>query len=34
MTTYETILGREDINDLEAILSVANTDRDEVIRVV
>jgi len=34
MTTYENLIGREDIDDLEAILSVVNTDRDEVIRVV
>ncbi|HQF93864.1 MAG TPA: ferritin-like domain-containing protein, partial [Microthrixaceae bacterium] len=32
MTTYENLIGREDINDLEAILSVVNTDRDELIR--
>ena len=34
MTTYENLIGREDINDLEAILSVVNTDRDELIRSV
>ena len=34
MTTYENLIGREDINDLEAILSVVNTDRDELIRAV
>ncbi|MFN8052885.1 MAG: ferritin-like domain-containing protein [Acidimicrobiales bacterium] len=34
MSTYEEIIGRDEIDDLEAILSVVNTDRDEVIRAV
>lgn len=34
MTDTQSILGREDLNDIEAILSVANTDVDEVIHVV
>jgi hypothetical protein len=34
MSTNEQLIGREDLNDLEAILSVANTDRDEVIHAV
>jgi hypothetical protein len=32
--TNEELIGRSDINDLEAILSVTNTDRDEVIHSV
>jgi hypothetical protein len=31
VTENQSIIGREDINDLEAILSVSNTDRDAVI---
>ena len=31
ITENESIIGREDINDLEAILSVTNTDRDAII---
>ena len=34
MTTYEEMIGREDLNDLEAILSVSNTDKDEIIHDV
>src|SRR5947199_1864770 len=34
MSTNEELIGREDINDLEAILAVSNTDRDEVIHAV
>jgi hypothetical protein len=34
MTTNEELIGREDVNDLEAILAVSNTDRDEVIHAV
>ena len=34
MSTNEDLIGREDINDLEAILAVSNTDRDEVIHAV
>ena len=34
MTTYEHLIGRDEINDVEAILSVANTDMDETIRAV
>ena len=34
MSTNEEIIGRADINDLEAILAVTNTDRDEVIHAV
>src|SRR5215210_7956894 len=33
-TTNEDLIGRSDINDLEAILSVTNTDRDAVIHTV
>ncbi|HVE94222.1 MAG TPA: ferritin-like domain-containing protein [Acidimicrobiales bacterium] len=33
-STNAEIIGRDDINDLEAILSVTNTDRDEVINHV
>ena len=34
MSTDEQILGRTDVNDLEAILSVTNTDVDEAIHIV
>jgi hypothetical protein len=34
MSTNEEIIGRADVDDLEAILAVANTDRDEVISTV
>jgi hypothetical protein len=34
MSTDEQILGRADVNDLEAILSITNTDVDEVIHAV
>ena len=34
MSTNEQLIGRDDINDLEAILAVTNTDRDEVIHAV
>jgi hypothetical protein len=34
MSSTEEILGRADLNDIEAILSVANTDVDEVSHVV
>jgi hypothetical protein len=34
MSTNEQIIGRDDINDLEAILAISNTDRDEVIHAV
>ena len=34
MTTDEHILGREDMNDLEAILAVTNQDMDETIHAV
>ena len=34
MSTNEQIIGREDINDLEAILGITNTDVDEVIHAV
>ena len=34
MTTFEPLLGRDEINDIEAILSVINTDVDEVTHVV
>jgi hypothetical protein len=33
-STVEDIIGRSDVNDLESILSVTNTDRDEVIHAV
>ena len=26
MTTYEELIGRDDVNDLESILSIVNTD--------
>jgi hypothetical protein len=34
MSNYESLIGRADLNDLEAILSVSTPDRDEAIRVV
>ncbi len=34
MSTDEQILDRSDVNDMEAILSIANTDVDEVIHAV
>ena len=34
MSTNQHLIGREDVNDLEAILSITNTDRDEVIHAV
>ena len=34
MSTNEELIGRTDVNDLEAILSVTNTDRDAVISTV
>src|SRR5262245_14162788 len=34
MSTTEDIIGRADVNDLEAILSVTNTDVDEVTHAV
>ena len=34
MSSTEDIIGRTDINDLEAILSITNTERDEVIHNV
>jgi len=34
MATNEELIGREDINDLEAILAVSNTDRDETIHAI
>jgi hypothetical protein len=34
MTTNNELLGRADVNDLEAILSVSNTDLDEAIHAV
>jgi hypothetical protein len=34
VSTNEELIGRDDINDLEAILSVSNTDVDEAIRTV
>src|SRR4051795_4780419 len=34
MATHEELIGRTDINDLEAILAVTNTERDEVIHNV
>src|SRR5262245_42019243 len=34
MSTTEDLIGRQDVNDLEAILSVVNTDVDEVIHTV
>jgi P-aminobenzoate N-oxygenase AurF len=34
MATTEDLIGRSDVNDLEAILAVANTERNEVIHAV
>jgi len=34
MATTEDLIGRTDVNDLEAILAVTNTDVDEVVRAV
>ena len=34
MSTTEEMIGREDINDIEAILSIANTDVDEIQHAV
>src|SRR5437763_16650520 len=34
MSTNEELIGRTDINDLEAILSITNTDVDEVTHAV
>ena len=34
MANYEDLIGREDLDDVEAILSVVNTDVDEVIHTV
>src|SRR5829696_3481616 len=34
MTSNMDLIGRADVNDLEAILAVTNTDRDEVIHAV
>jgi len=34
VTDNESLIGRHDVNDLEAILAVSNTDRDEVIHAV
>ena len=34
MATNQEILGREDINDVEAIMSIAATDGDEMVRAV
>jgi hypothetical protein len=34
MTTNEEMLGRADVNDLEAILAISNQERDEVIHAV
>jgi hypothetical protein len=34
MTTNDELIGRADVNDLEAILSVSNTDLDEAIHAV
>ena len=34
MTTFDSMIGRDEINDIEAILSVINTDVDEVSHVV
>ncbi len=34
MSTNEQLIGREDINDLEAILGVTNTDVDELVHAV
>ena len=34
MSTTEDLIGRSDINDLEAILAVSAPDREEAIRAV
>jgi hypothetical protein len=34
MSTYDELIGRDDVNDLEAILAVTNSDRDAVISTV
>ena len=34
MTTNKDLIGRDEINDLEAILSVTNTDVDAVVHAV
>ncbi|MET0802684.1 MAG: ferritin-like domain-containing protein, partial [Acidimicrobiales bacterium] len=34
MSSNEALIGRADVNDLEAILAVSNTDRNEVIHAV
>src|SRR3954453_21736572 len=34
MATNQDLIGRDEINDLEAILSVTNTDVDEVLHAV
>jgi P-aminobenzoate N-oxygenase AurF len=34
MSSTEELIGRSDVNDLEAILSVSNTDKDEVVHAV
>jgi hypothetical protein len=34
MSSNEDLIGRQDVNDLEAILSITNTDRDAVIHTV
>jgi hypothetical protein len=34
MSTTEDLIGRADINDIDAILSISNTDVDEVVHVV
>ncbi len=34
MSTNEELIGRADVNDLEAILAITNSDRDEVISTV
>ena len=34
MSTNEDLIGRADVNDLEAILGITNTDVDEVVHAV
>ena len=34
MTTNEEMLGRADVNDLEAILSITSKDADEMVHAV
>ena len=34
MTTNQDLIGRDDVNDLEAILAVTNTDVDAVVHSV